>query len=81
MICGIWNPDPGDGKWCLVCDQGGFDSVVLQSDNKQLLEANRPFFLALYDRPLEVIPLANVRNISFDVEEFLVPIGPGCTLG
>ncbi|MDD1729823.1 MAG: hypothetical protein LUQ50_12225 [Methanospirillum sp.] len=75
MICGHWAPDPGEGGWCLICNQGRFDSIVLQSDNKQLLEMGKTFFQPWYDRSLSIIPLVEVRSFELDFEEIPIPIG------
>lgn len=82
MICCMWIPDPGDGGWCLICNQGAIDAIILQSDNRQLLERNKDLFQPLYDRPLVIKPLVKVRTVEVECEEFFIPVGgPGDNTG
>lgn len=73
MISGIYDPPDHEGEYCAVCDMGDFDLVVLQSDNKSLLEFCMKESQSHFDRVLKIIPYTHVRHFKWDIDEVFLP--------
>jgi len=73
MMSGIYDPARDEGEFCITCDMGQFDLVVLQSDNKPLLEycmtQSQPYF----EKGLKILPYKQVRHFDWSISEVFSP--------
>ena len=75
MFLGISYPLETE-DWSLVCDMGEFDLVVLQSDEKPLMEAGKTMFQPMFERNLNVIPSDEIRKLTVWETSMLMPAFP-----
>ncbi len=73
MISGINPAFSSDGEWCLSCDMGMFDLIVLQSDHLTLLQFCQGQLQNNFSSPLSIIPFDEVRVIDWRFQCIEIP--------
>lgn len=74
MISGINPAFSSDGEWCLSCDMGAFDLVVLQSDQLTLLQFCQGQLQSYFNTPLSIIRFEDARTLDWRFQVVELPV-------
>lgn len=74
MISGFYFPFSDEGEWCLTCNMGTFDLIVLQSNHISLLQFCLSQLQEHFDKHLTIAPQSEVRVLDWRFVETEVPV-------